>query len=280
MLWERVLIPIDFSITTELLLNWAEKLSAMGLKEAVLLHVVDRNTIEKDRPQLIKEAKRGLTELEARLEAKSIQVKSRIETGIPSVHIVKIAEEEEVSMLLMGAIGKGVFKQVIAGSTAFNVARTSKIPVFIVKHYETNNEAIWETKEFEKILCPIDFSTCSTYMIERLKDHQNHIKGLVLLTVVEKGETQEEVNKMKENYLGRLVELGEDFYDSGSEIEFLIEEGIASKNIVKVANDKGVELIVMGMTGESFIPSLLLGSTAESVLRASKEPVLFIPYAK
>lgn len=280
MLWEKVLIPIDFSMTTDLLLGWAERIAKMGLKEVILLHVMLKGDIEN---QLIhtEKAQENINRYALQLKNQGIQVKAKIEIGVPSIEIVRAAEEEQVSMLIMGAIGKGVFKQIIAGSTAFDVVRTSKIPVLIVKNPANNKDkGRWAAGKLHRVLCPIDFSSCSSLIVQRLKECQFYIEELILTSIIEKGETQAEVNSIKGDSLRQLVNLGEDFYELGSRIEILVEEGIASKNIIRIAHEKTVDIIVMGMTGESYIKTLLLGSTAEAVLRTSKEPVLFIPCPK
>jgi len=53
--------------------------------------------------------------------------------------------------------------------------------------------------------------------------------------------------------------------------------GIASRSILGIALAKDSSIIVMGKKGRSVIKDLLLGSTAERVVRDSKLPVLLVP---
>jgi len=58
----------------------------------------------------------------------------------------------------------------------------------------------------------------------------------------------------------------------------MVVEGVPFVEIVKIARDLQVDLIVMGMhSGASRIDALLFGSTAEKVLRASPCAVLCVP---
>ena len=58
----------------------------------------------------------------------------------------------------------------------------------------------------------------------------------------------------------------------------MIVEGIPFVEIVKIANDLDVDMIVMGMhRTTSRLDQLLFGSTAERVLRTSRCPVLCVP---
>ena len=58
----------------------------------------------------------------------------------------------------------------------------------------------------------------------------------------------------------------------------MIVEGIPFVEIIKIAKDLDVDIIAMGMhRSDSRVNELLLGSTAEKVLRASGCPVLCVP---
>lgn len=63
----------------------------------------------------------------------------------------------------------------------------------------------------------------------------------------------------------------------GITVETEVLQGAASENIVRYADDKGGDLIVMGTRGQGGIQRLLLGSTTDRVLRAGHLPVLAIP---
>jgi nucleotide-binding universal stress UspA family protein len=58
----------------------------------------------------------------------------------------------------------------------------------------------------------------------------------------------------------------------------MVVEGIPFVEIVRIASDLEVDLIVMGMhRATSRLDQLLFGSTAERVLRTSRAPVLCVP---
>lgn len=68
--------------------------------------------------------------------------------------------------------------------------------------------------------------------------------------------------------------------DTGSvNIERMIVIGTPFVEILKIARDLDLPMIVMGMKGRSTPPEeVLFGSTAEKVLRGSRVPVLCVPY--
>ena len=82
-----------------------------------------------------------------------------------------------------------------------------------------------------------------------------------------KDEGEEAVNVIKDNA-------------AGIDVETHVLEGNPAVEITKFANDNGVDLIVMGTLGKSGIDRILLGSTAEKVIRIANCPVLVIKSSK
>ncbi len=62
----------------------------------------------------------------------------------------------------------------------------------------------------------------------------------------------------------------------GLETERWIVEGNPAEEILKVAEEQSVDLIVMGTLGMSGIEKFLLGSVADKVIRNSRIPVLTV----
>ncbi len=58
--------------------------------------------------------------------------------------------------------------------------------------------------------------------------------------------------------------------------ESLVKEGIPSEDISKTAEEKQVDVIVMGTAGRSGLDKFLLGSVTEKVIRIAPCPVLVI----
>jgi nucleotide-binding universal stress UspA family protein len=67
---------------------------------------------------------------------------------------------------------------------------------------------------------------------------------------------------------------------AGMDVETHVLEGNPAVEITKFAADNGVDLIVMGTLGKSGIDRILLGSTAEKVIRIAGCPVLVIKSSK
>jgi nucleotide-binding universal stress UspA family protein len=66
--------------------------------------------------------------------------------------------------------------------------------------------------------------------------------------------------------------------DDATGVEYLVADGIPAEEIVKVASDRGCDLIVMGTHGRTGVGRLLLGSVAEEVMRKAPCPVLTLKH--
>ena len=141
-----------------------------------------------------------------------------------------------------------------------------------------------------EILVPMDFSACSVNALKVAIGMAAPEGDLTLLHVVDEefindavaagmGSTEEIRSRLKElaetNFSGVLEGL-----DTGQvTIEKMIVVGLPFVEILKIARDLDLPMIVMGIRGRSTsAEELLFGSTAEKVLRGTRVPVLCVPF--
>ncbi|MGH8657022.1 MAG: universal stress protein [Gammaproteobacteria bacterium] len=82
------------------------------------------------------------------------------------------------------------------------------------------------------------------------------------------------------NVQQRLDKLVEKYQASGVKISGRLLSGIPYAEIIRAAEEGGVDLIVMGTHGRTGLAHLLMGSVAERVVRSSPIPVLTVPSAE
>jgi nucleotide-binding universal stress UspA family protein len=135
----KVLCPVDFSKPS---LDTVESLPSLGrIGEVVLLHVLPEEDHEEPRAIARANAGKRLRQLKDGLEEKGVGVRVMFtDGGRPAEVILKTAEEEKVSLIILTRFGKKDYVQAVGiGRTAAEVAEKAHQPVLVrypVLHYD------------------------------------------------------------------------------------------------------------------------------------------------
>jgi len=143
-MFAKILYPTDFSDVSKKALAYIKQLKEAGTKEVIVLHVIDERQIEAVVlygrgnscvfiDNMEQEARREVTAIEKELRDSGFEVKARIETGIPLREILRVEEEEKVSLIVIGSHGKTNIKEMLIGSVSEKVVRRAKNPVLLIK---------------------------------------------------------------------------------------------------------------------------------------------------
>jgi len=140
------------------------------------------------------------------------------------------------------------------------------------------------------ILFPTDFSECGNFALSHTASLARTFKAsIICLNVIEpivptvgySGMTEplpiadiaEQLEDSAERELPKLAECDE---CAGIEVEEMVVHGEAAAEIVRVAKDRNVDLIVIASHGRTGLGRILFGSTAEAVVRHAHCPVLVV----
>ena len=140
------------------------------------------------------------------------------------------------------------------------------------------------------ILLPTDFSECANYALSfaaslarpsEAKIICVHVIEPIVPTVGYTGMTEplpmtdisEQLEDSAERELPKIAGCDE---CAGLEVEEVIVHGDAASEIVRVAQERQVDLIVISSHGRTGLGRILFGSTAESVVRHAPCPVLVV----
>jgi len=150
MLFSKVLFATDFSGISENALNYVIRLREAGCEDVVLVHVIDEHEagtiIERvagigGEPghyegEILKRmqqmAQSRLDIIETRLAEAGLKVSTHLITGVPYPEIVRLADAEEVDLILVGSHGRSDISQMFLGSVSENVIRHSSRPVLVI----------------------------------------------------------------------------------------------------------------------------------------------------
>ena len=140
------------------------------------------------------------------------------------------------------------------------------------------------------ILLPTDFSECANFALSYAASLARMFgASLICVHVIEpmvpsvgySGMTEplpiadisDQLEESAERELPKFAECKE---CDGLELEELIVHGEAASEIVRVANERKVDLIVVSSHGRTGLGRILFGSTAEAVVRHASCPVLVV----
>lgn len=293
-MFRKVLFPTDLSRYADAVLGCVVDLKAAGMREVILLHVVHQDeairgsTVDLDRLQRLKvEAQSHLDAMGRSLKGEEVAVKARVEVGVPAREIVRVAEEEDVSLIAMGSHGRGVLQGFLLGSVSERVLHTSSRPVWVerLRVVEENGGLKechrWCAHAFEKVLCPTDWSDPATYALEYAKELRfAGAREVVVLHVQEPVIMQqrgsEQLAEFDRRDRERLEQAGKEFEELGFKATLRLEHGAPLARILEVAEEEDVCSIIMGSHGRSMAAEMVLGSVAENVVRRSRRPVLVV----
>jgi nucleotide-binding universal stress UspA family protein len=131
---------------------------------------------------------------------------------------------------------------------------------------------------FKKILYACDFSVSSLAGLEyALSLSREADARLTLLHVLEwlPGDDQRRAS-LEAEALARLREAVPASVKEWLETEEVVTEGRAYREILRVAQEREAELIVMGVQGRGALDVMFFGSTAHHVVRQASCPVLTV----
>ena len=135
-LFSRVLVPTDFSHSAGDASAFIKKIP--GIKEIVLLNVVNRAESEQDVEVRIKAAEARLEDMKKEFIDTGADVKLHVGPGDPTEMILSVADEDDVSLIAMSAFGVDRIRDLVLGNTTFTVVRKTRKPVLIIRTGQEN----------------------------------------------------------------------------------------------------------------------------------------------
>ncbi|MFO7819316.1 MAG: universal stress protein [Halanaerobacter sp.] len=128
--FNKVLFPTDLSKGADKVFHEIKKADQI-VKEVIILSIIERNIGQEQLERLVNSRKENLLKLKEELEEKNIQVEARIEAGDAVENILSVAQEEEITSIVMPTKGSGQIEGLLIGSTTHEVVRKSKKPILV-----------------------------------------------------------------------------------------------------------------------------------------------------
>ncbi|HCO19865.1 MAG: universal stress protein [Cloacibacterium normanense] len=140
---KNIILPIDFSDTTDTLVEGAVDFSKEIAGKIFLIHVAPADIgfaigdmgfqyfpeIEKSE---ISEELAELNEIEKRIKAKGVACEHLLKQGIAAEIILDYAKDKKANYIVMGSHGRSGIYDVFVGSLTKDITKKSPIPVLVV----------------------------------------------------------------------------------------------------------------------------------------------------
>lgn len=273
----RILVPTDFSSASEQALRQAAVLARahdvpIHVLHVLALHGADPQEAEAKLPDCVPE------DVEPHVQDRTIERALTAETGI--VHASQPGD-----LIVMGTHGRSGLKHVLLGSTAERVVQLAAVPVVTVRPTDLGGRST----PIDTILCPVDFSDPNQLALDAAEDLARRLDAdLIVAHVVEPvlypvaygvpaGSPMINIEEQaKKGALEALAPMVEDITSRGVKARALVVSGTASLRISELVDEQDVDMVVMATHGLTGLAHLLLGSTAERVVRRCPVPVLTV----
>jgi nucleotide-binding universal stress UspA family protein len=298
----RILCPVDFSDHSRRALDHAIAIARWYEATVTVLHVFSPAPVAAmgpgpmvfepivltpvDRDQLLADVK-AFAQAES---APGITIDAVVREGHTAGEVLKQAASMKADLLVIGTHGRSGFERLLLGSVAEKVLRKASCPVMTVPKGLPDAVPAGPVL-YKRILCPVDFSESSFHALKYAISLAQEADGqLAVLHVVahefeytrgieDAGMTVGDFLKEREAALQRQLQEVVAGAPEFCRAESLMTHGKPWREVLRVAEEKQSDVIVMGVHGRGAADLLFFGSTTQHVVREASCPVLTLRHA-
>jgi nucleotide-binding universal stress UspA family protein len=295
-MYHKIMVPLDGSDAAEISLPYVEEIAARTEAELTLVSVSDptregednlyRSYLERVSEQVVSELKDWGVVVEA-------AVRSKVLVGIPADAIIRYADENDVSLIIMASRGRSMKGPWPLGHIAAKVLRATNRPTLLVRT-PVDEMARREHRLVKRILVPLDGSDVGEAALPWAVELAQRLGAEVILYQVVKhvmilategaamsSEIYEEEEKFRRAAaMAYLEKIGKSALEKGLSISYALGSGPPADQIIDYAETNDVDLIAMSTHGRSGISRWVFGSVTDKVLHAGSTGVLTVRAGK
>jgi nucleotide-binding universal stress UspA family protein len=295
----NILFPTDFSSTSEAALPYATAICRRFRSTLHVVHVlsdagllmmsggvdyVGIGTIYQDEHD---EAKANLSQMAAHF--RTIPHRNYVRHGVVWKNLADIIEQNEIDLVIVGTHGRTGLGKLLLGSVAENILRHASCPVLTVGPKVSGRAKLPAFRnhgadlapvelEIRQILFATNFASCAPRVAQEAMWLAEEFHARLTLTHVMEDYTRlgSRPEPIEENRQ-KLIELIPMQSELQRVPETLVEFGSAAERILKAAEEREADLIVLGARAYADIAATHLSwSTAHHVIAQAHCPVLTI----
>jgi nucleotide-binding universal stress UspA family protein len=288
----KILVPVDFSPPSTLAVNHGIALARKFRAKLSLLHVVESpipllytfpTEVEKIERQRQEQAEKMLPILVSPEDQDDLDARFLVKTGEVQETIEGAVHEEDADVVVMGTHGRTLLGRLLIGSVTQGLLRKLGVPVLTVCR-------ISRPLEFKRMLFGTDLGPDSNKAFDfALQMAKAADAALVVAHTIDTRPVltyeMPEVKAVFDEEHTQAVKRAQDSFSEFQaqaakhkvDIECVLAEGNAAECLVRVADEREVDFMILALRKKSAVARTLLGSTAEPVIRTAHVPVLSVP---
>jgi nucleotide-binding universal stress UspA family protein len=272
-----ILCPVDMSPASRMVLSWAGLFAQVFDASVTILHAdyfePPRYFVQSQLETLALQAETNRAVLHEELSQMTRETCPPgvlrdvvVAKGHPIPVILQHAAAQPPDLIVLGSHGRSGVSRLLLGSVAENVVREATCLTLIVKGPESGTPSI------KRVLCPVNFTDLARQCLEVSAAVTVAFKAeLDVAHAVESGHREpEEVAQ----HLCRWVP--DETRERCKQVE-IVREGGAAEQIVGLARERAVDLIVIGAQHSPLLEFTTIGATTERVIRHGPCSVLVVP---
>lgn len=297
-MYEKILVPLDGSELAEVALPYAEELAGRLGSRITLLYVGES---AEDRyhmhffymQRMAENAKKGAERKMKKIAQKEIKVNSEILVGHPAEQILKYANKEKISLIIMSTHGRTGIERWAIGSVAYKVVKAASQPVLLIRAKSARSD-MREKDILDRVLVPVDGSKKSEAVIPYIEELASKLKIEVTFLQAmtpDYGITSEEQLRRLQNLRASATDyiqnMAAHFNHKGITAravfrELVLDSTVVAGEIIKLGNEIHADIVAMSVQGRSELEEnpgesvTSLGSVAEKMVHSGNIPLLLV----
>jgi nucleotide-binding universal stress UspA family protein len=272
--------------------NHAVLLARRFRAKLTLLHVIEPSTAlmymfptesETAERQRCERAERMLSAMLGSEDQDDLDLETAVVVGDIPTEIAAAVQKQHADIVVMGTHGRGLVGRWLIGSVTQSLLRKVNVPILTVCRAT-------RPLSFKRILFATDFSHGSAEGLDFTMDLAATLNvGIVVAHIVDKRPTvtyeTPEMTDVFDAEQKRFMEEAEYMFKRIEaearvrklKVETILAQGIPADAISRIADENNVDFIVLAVSRKSRMDRILLGTTAEKVIRDANVPVLSVP---
>jgi len=211
-----------------------------------------------------------------------IQPELAVHEGTAPDSILSFAQEHKADLIVMGTHGRRGYDRMVLGSVTNRVMRTAPCPVVAIckppHECTVAGEERHRVHHLNRILFCTDFSENSeralNYAISAAAEYNSE---LTLLHVLEGTPTSSKMEEAIATTTQQLDKLIPEERRKTLKIKTTVRIGKPYQEIIQLALEAQIDLVVMGVHGRGALDLAVFGSTTNRVVQLGPCPVLAVP---